>query len=78
MFHSCTTALPLSKCSSPALLLPDSYFTYISVDLYAPALLLLYYYLTCCVCIYICFTPALLRLDLYMYNIYNVGIYSCL
>ncbi len=58
-----------------ALLLPYSYFTYV----YTRALLVLYYYLSCCVSIYICFTPALLSgLTYNKDNIYNVGIYTCL
>ncbi len=56
LFYSYSTLLPLSlsKCSSPSLLLPHSYFTYIHVHVYVytPALLLLYYYLSCCICIY--------------------------
>ncbi len=65
VFFCFTRALLLDlslSISAPVLLysLPYSDFPYI----YTRALLLLYYYLSCCVCVYIFFTPALLRLDL--------------
>ncbi len=69
LYSCCTTALPLSlhKCLSLALLLLYSYFTYIiyvCICIYTPALLLRYYYLSCCVdtdmyMLYSCFNPGL-------------------
>jgi hypothetical protein len=75
----CTTALPLSINASVLLYSCCTHTLLIYIHVYTPALLLLHYYLSCCVRIYV---YALIRLysglTFNIYIIYNIGIYSYL